>query len=370
MPPASPNIPAIVTTDLSSKLSLVNDPPPSPPPSDLLSPTLPSSSLRRPSFDIPRSPSPSLTFVSSNDAASVLPPPSPTLSTQSSVHFATSLTLRDNRPDERSGASSLQLLSPSAIDRTAHRRKGSFTSSHDGHSSIDETEADHSAGVFNLSAIRRPESYATSLTIASHSHLDSDLSKHHGRVPDDNTPPPTQTQHDTHSQARLPNPPALQDPPPDVGPFSFEANQLASLLDPKDLDALQALGGITSILDGLGTHPTRGLLLDGAGRPSHATLGAKEGASQRHDSHVRKSLPNAPDDPRPHSPSKAGDNDMRIAPDPHTASLEDRKAVYGENILPQRPTTSLLGLMWHALKDKVLVRQCSAFGPPFPSYSF
>jgi Ca2+-transporting ATPase len=370
MPPASPNIPAIVTTDLSSKLSLVNDPPPSPPPPDLLSPSLPSSSARRSYFDLPRSPSPSLTFVSSNDAASVLPPPSPTLSTQSSVHFATSLTLRDNRPDERSGASSLQLLSPSAIDRTAHRRKGSFTSSHDGHSSIAETEADHNAGVFNLSAIRRPISNATSLTLASHTHLDPDPSKPFGRrVPDDNIIlPSTQTQLDT--QARVPNPPALQDSPPDLGPFSFEPNQLASLLDPKDLDALQALGGITSILDGLGTHPTRGLLLDhGAGRPPHATLGAREGASQRHDSHPRKSLPHAPDDPHPHSSLKAGDNDMRKAPDPHTASLADRKAVYGENILPQRPTTSLLGLMWHALKDKVLVRQYSPFGPPFPLYS-
>ena len=359
MPP-SPNIPAIVTTDLSSKLSLVNDPPPSPPPPDLLSPTLPSTSARRSSLDVP--PSPSLTFVSSNDAASVLHPPSPTLSTQSSVHFATSLTLRDNKPDERSGASSLQLLSPSIIDRTAHRRKGSFASSHDGHSSIDETEADHSAGVFNVSAIRRPKSDATSLTIASDTPLDPNLSKLHGRLPGDNIPlPSTQTQHDT--QAQVPDPPALQDAPPDLGPFSFEPNQLAGLLDPKDLDALQALGGVTSILDGLGTHPTRGLLLDhGAGRPSHTTLGVVQGASQTHDSHERKSPPNAPDDPH-------GGDDMRGASDPHTASMADRKAVYGENILPHRPTTSLLGLMWHALKDKVLVRHCSAFGPTFPSYS-
>jgi hypothetical protein len=49
-------------------------------------------------------------------------------------------------------------------------------------------------GIFNLSAIRRPELDATSLvTITSHSvHLDSDLSKLHGpgQVLDDNTPLP------------------------------------------------------------------------------------------------------------------------------------------------------------------------------------
>jgi Ca2+-transporting ATPase len=166
--------------------------------------------------------------------------------------------------------------------------------------------------------------------------------------------------------------PALQDPFPDLGPFSFQPNQLASLLDPKDLDALQALGGITSILDGLSTHPTCGLLLDhGAGHPSHGTLGTGEGKG--HDSHIRK-FPNAPDDPHPHLPWTVGDNDIRKAPDPHTASLADRKAVCGENILPQCQTASLLGLMWHALKDKILVCQCSAFGPslslylPFRSY--
>ena len=364
MSPAAPNIPAIVTTDLSSKLSLVNDQPPSP---DFLSPhpPLPSSSAHRSSFDIPRSPSPSLTFVSSNDAASFIPPPSPTLSTQSSVHFATSLALRDNRPDERCGVSSLQLLSPSAIDRTAHRRKGStttFASSHDGHSSFDETEADHGPGAVNLPTIRRPKSDATSLTIASHTHFDSDSSKLHGHLSDDNTPPSTQIQHDALPQARLPNPPPLQDPPPDLVPFSFDPDRLASLLDPKDLDALQALGGIAGVLRGLGTHPTRGLFLDhGGSRPSHPTLRAGEGASQRHDSHPSKSLPTVPHDPLLSTPGGK-------APDPHSASLAKRKAVYGENILPQRPTTSLIGLMWLALKDKVLVRQCSAFGPHIPSY--
>ena len=39
-----------------------------------------------------------------------------------------------------------------------------------------------------------------------------------------------------------------------------------------------------------------------------------------------------------------------------SASLEDRRRVFGENVLPSRKTKSLLSLMWLALKDKVLVR--------------
>lgn len=285
--------------------------------------------------------------------------------------------MRDNKPDERSGTSSLQLLSPSANDRSASRRKGSitsFASSHDGHSSIDGTEADHPApDVFNLSAIRRPKSDATSLTIASHTHPDSDTSKLHDRLLDDIPPPSTHIHRDTHSEARPPNPGAFHHATPDLGPFSLDPSQLASLLDPKDLDALQALGGVASVLDGLGTHHTSGLLLDvpdrGGGRPSHDILGAAEGAPKRHHPHVPKSPPAAPDDSQSRSSSTAADSNVRRTHDAHTASLADRKAVYGENILPQRPTTSLLGLMWLALKDKVLVRQRSIFISPIPSHS-
>ncbi|KAF8552699.1 calcium-translocating P-type ATPase [Imleria badia] len=206
------------------------------------------------------------------------------------MHFATSLALRDNKPDECSGISSLQLLSPSAIDKTANHRKGSittFASSHDGHSSIDETEVDHSLGVFDLSPIRWPKSDATSLT----------------------------------------------DSPSDLGPFSLDPDQLASLLDPKDLDALQALGGTTGILNGLGTHPTHGLLVDHASHPSHLSPGTREGISEGNDFYVHKSLSTPPDDPLLQSSLTSHLDDMCKAPDPHTASLADRKAVYGENVL-------------------------------------
>jgi len=47
--------------------------------------------------------------------------------------------------------------------------------------------------------------------------------------------------------------------------------------------------------------------------------------------------------------------DPDVAIDIYTASMEDRRRVYGENVLPSKPSKTLLVLMWLALKDKVLV---------------
>ncbi|KIJ14249.1 hypothetical protein PAXINDRAFT_12900 [Paxillus involutus ATCC 200175] len=406
------NIPAIVTTDLSSTQSLHDqlphdyphhdllDSPPAhnnshtfyPPrwagPPSLLSPYSNGNlGPRRLSLDAPRSLSPSPTFASSNEGSSFGAPPSPTLSTQSSVQFATSLTLRDNKPDERSGVSSLNLLSPSFPDRAPHRRKGSFatfTSSHEGHSSLDETEPDHGGSEFHLHTLRRAKSDATSLTVAalSHAHVDSasERSKSQTRsakfvagYSDENipsvshdapqlpggvsTPIPGVKGSDGEQSTNIAKPEILQDEAVDPAPFSFKPYELACLLDPKNLDALQAMGGIDTILKGLGTHPTRGLLLGvpnrGGSHTSDGTPGAGEGASQRHDRRSGEQL--IPTSVHVHPSATEGGNDGDGKPDPRHASLEDRKRVFGDNILPQRPTKSLLGLMWLALKDKVLV---------------
>ena len=39
----------------------------------------------------------------------------------------------------------------------------------------------------------------------------------------------------------------------------------------------------------------------------------------------------------------------------YRTSIEDRQHIYGRNVLPRRPTKTLLQLMWLAVKDKVLV---------------
>ena len=126
---------------------------------------------RRTSLDS-RIHSPSPIVVSSNDGASFVPP-SPTLSTQSSAHFTTTLSLRNNKLEERSGYSSLYLL-PDKV--STHHRKASnatFTSSHEGHSSINETEPDYGGaeyGMVALQPIRLPGSTVASPT---YMHVDT-----------------------------------------------------------------------------------------------------------------------------------------------------------------------------------------------------
>ncbi|EGN98945.1 hypothetical protein SERLA73DRAFT_90032 [Serpula lacrymans var. lacrymans S7.3] len=160
-----------------------------------------------------------------------------------------------------------------------------------------------------------------------------------------------------------------QDADIDPGPFSFKPYELASLLDPKNLEALEALGGITGILKGLGTNRTHGLSKQatakilvsndgGGGSLSDGRPGAGVGASQRHDRHSTeaKELPGiivtGPEDelPDPHHHDDIAEHGPAFQ-----ASFDERRRVFGENILPQRASKSLLALMWLALKDKVLV---------------
>jgi Ca2+-transporting ATPase len=111
---------------------------------------------------------------------------------------------------------------------------------------------------------------------------------------------------------------------------------LASLLDPKNLDALQVFGSIDTLLDGLGTDHLWGLTLTG-------TAGAGVGTSQRHNW-------------QPLSVATPHDRlEVQVSDNPHTALIDDRKRVFGDNVLPQRTSKSLLALMWLALQDKVLV---------------
>ena len=48
----------------------------------------------------------------------------------------------------------------------------------------------------------------------------------------------------------------------DVHPFPFKPLQLASLVDPKDLETLEGMGGVGALLRGLETHPTHGLRIE------------------------------------------------------------------------------------------------------------
>lgn len=341
---------------------------------------------RRPSLEVPSSPSP--TYASSNEASSYISPPSPTLSHTSSVHFATSVDLRENRPEERSGFPSLHLLTPAR----QHRRKSSnatWASSIEGHASLDGTEPDHD-GDGSQYSLRRAISDATSLTVASPTptHVDSasersksrsrsrgtkygsgdsdymemtltkseaaDVQRAHALNKDESSDDDATPRHAQRVEL-------AQDTDIDPTPFQFKPYELASMLDPKDIQILERLGGVDTLIRGLGTHRTRGLgkkallrnptIIDGGGGDGRP--GAGIGASQRHDREEKKSDPVV-------APS-SGEDPLDDEEGPaFSASLDERRRIYGENVLPMRTSKSLLMLMWLALKDKVLVRVLSA----------
>jgi Ca2+-transporting ATPase len=106
----------------------------------------------------------------------------------------------------------------------------------------------------------------------------------------------------------------------DPTPYAEKPSRLAMLVDPKSLEDLEKIGGVSGVLNGLGVDPNVGLCTDGsnAGAPRSSSDMPGQGAQWR-------------------------------------TSLEDRRRVYGPNDLPHRPSKTLLQLMWIAFKDKVIV---------------
>ena len=154
----------------------------------------------------------------------------------------------------------------------------------------------------------------------------------------------------------------------DVHPFSFKPLQLASLVDPKSLEVLESMGGVNTLLRGLGTHPTLGLSTESGSSPAHlASPGpTHQGFAVSHatDKDECPSKPNImitspAGEPRglQSTVSLGGDvsAEFQCSEEAYRASIEDRQRIFGQNVLPQRPIKSLLQLMWLALKDKVLV---------------
>jgi Ca2+-transporting ATPase len=164
-----------------------------------------------------------------------------------------------------------------------------------------------------------------------------------------------------------------QDEAIDSTPFGVKPFQLAHMLDPKSLDTLIAIGGINGLLRSLGTNAEHGLSSKDA-LHEKGKLGAGLGASHRHESQETKQrhsvdlnekVPNIVlTEPSGKLASPTDSDDDSPA---YHATLDDRRRVFGENVLPRRITKTLLQLMWLAMKDKVLVR---LFFPAFPSSHF
>ncbi|KAG6877777.1 hypothetical protein C0993_003978 [Termitomyces sp. T159_Od127] len=284
---------------------------------------------------------------SSIDRSSLnIPPPSPTLSIRSSiqsVHFATSTDLRNNDP------------------QYGHSRRPSFASGASSTTVPDE----------NTDASPREHSELGHETIRVESHSPSISSnpkrgkKKRGGI--------SEADERTAYQRELD-----QDKNFDPAPFAFKPFQLAHLVNPpRDLEAMGHLGGTQVLLRGLGTDGERGLSKEALGVNSGALVyqaakekeerdrvkaekknrkgwrwgkGAGQGASPRHETEE--------DEDEEEMKMRKDEhiaNILEPSPDVLDASVDERRRVYGPNLLPKRPSKSLLFLMWLALKDKVLV---------------
>jgi len=122
------------------------------------------------------------------------------------------------------------------------------------------------------------------------------------------------------------------------------------------LHSLEATGEVEPLLRGLGTHPTQELWVGTHdyvdGRSSYPVPGASAWAPQRQDRSATKQ--DSLESKGVSSIAVPGD-DRRDKGDPFRATPQERKRVFGENLLLHSQTKSLLALMWLALTDKVLV---------------
>ncbi|KAJ7608116.1 E1-E2 ATPase-domain-containing protein [Mycena polygramma] len=341
MPSDEHNIPSIITTDFNADddrglPSLATSPV-----QNLCGGLLAPHSLAvktRGSLDVPSSP------THTADGASIITvPPSPTLSSRSSVHFSpTSLALRDNNPQLRNPS----LLLPPRDESHSHQRKGSNATF--ATTTSDTTEADQSPQ--REQELRHVKSNTTSVTTRVGSHSASrakrDMADSDAATTITDWKQAADLQEDADLDSDL-------DSSTDPTPFRFRSNDLAMMLDAKSLETLEYMGGIDGLLDGLGTASDVGLGGASLARVEAglSSPGAGVGVSHRHD-------PEKGNEPVPAitladpEGEKSANWDSRAA---FAASLDIRRHIYGKNVLPRRATKSLLSLMYTALKDKVLV---------------
>lgn len=127
--------------------------------------------------------------------------------------------------------------------------------------------------------------------------------------------------------------------------FAFSPGQLNKLINPKNLGAFYALGGLRGLEKGLRTDISSGLsvdetILDG-------TVNFEDATAVGSPASVPKSV--AQDQPQkqptsPTSPASQSDD-----------SYSERKRIYGPNRLPEKKAKTILELAWIAYNDKVLI---------------
>lgn len=132
----------------------------------------------------------------------------------------------------------------------------------------------------------------------------------------------------------------------DDNSFAFSPGQLNKLLNPKNLGAFHAVGGLRGLEKGLRTDLASGLSVDestleGTVNFEEATAAAATGSPT--------SLPKSGAQVQQQQVSRPGSSKSS------DESYAERKRVYGPNRLPERKAKSIFELAWIAYNDKVLI---------------
>jgi Ca2+-transporting ATPase len=256
------------------------------------------------------------------------------------VHFKNSTDLRDNDPEQKSH---FRKLSNATIN--------SETTELDAHNSDLVHKLSPESGV---TAVHRQE--ASSSSPPDSSATKRKFKRKKGKVDED----AGKTAHQIElEQDRNLNP----------SPFSFRPFQLAHSLDPKSFDTIAAFNGTPGVLRGLGTRAEYGLSKESALSRSNTgqSLAGKgkavDGPAPQHEQQPSATENEKEDNvpaitlTSPDGPTMTENSSLQSSEDGPAshASMTDRRRIYGENILPTRPSKTLLQLMWLALKDKVLI---------------
>ncbi|KAH9021979.1 calcium-translocating P-type ATPase [Lactarius hengduanensis] len=320
--------------------------------------SLPTPILRnsRNSLDVPTYPTLHLTDP-------LYPPPSRTLSARSlsSNRWVTSTVLRNDNPEENDGLSSLGLLTP--LSQGHHRKICAGTVASIGSNFIDRDNCSSSLkrpGISDVPSIHtsHTNTHVDAVSDTSRPSLAAGFFKRTVQRIRRLSPSPsaeTDMGSETTREAGL-----------NVEPFAFNPFQLANLVYPKSLENLERLGGVDGLLRGLGTNRRRGLSTK---LTQPALRDPKMVNAVHRDSDGEEATPTKPE-PMIACPIGVPEGLRRTAclgggsshPTPlqlsagaYKATIQDRQRIYGQNILPQRPTKSLLHLTWLALQDKVIV---------------
>jgi len=144
-------------------------------------------------------------------------------------------------------------------------------------------------------------------------------------------------------EALQPDPGTEEDFKVENNKFAFSPGQLNKMINPKNLAAFHALGGLGGLEKGLRTNRHSGLSLDEVGLEGEvsfqeavqagAELNEKFGTIKR--SHTSGSMAEAP---------KISDN-----------AFSDRKRIFKDNRLPEKKAKTFWELAWIAYNDKVLI---------------